>query len=380
MKFLIIASYPDSILRFRGALIQAIQDKGFEIHIVAPNLRDAPEVRQQLETLGYIVHDIFMQRTGVNILADAKTLRQLYILIRNLQPDYVMGYTIKPVIYGSIAAHYAKVPHRFALITGLGYTFQSIEPGQSRVSLFQKLIHWLYAYALKRVDVTFFQNSDDRTLFYQLGLLKEGAKSVVVNGSGVNILDYSITPIPYNDQQEIVMHFLLIARLLIDKGVREFAAAAKRIKAQYPHAQFSLVGWIDDNPNAIHQSELDEWVRGGYIEFLGKLMDVRPAIAESSVYVLPSYREGVPCTVLEAMAMARPVITTDAPGCRETVENGYNGFLVPIKSVDALVKAMEKFIAQPSLVTTMGTSARKMAEEKFDVHSVNQMMLKEMGL
>lgn len=210
-------------------------------------------------------------------------------------------------------------------------------------------------------------------------IIQPQSETVVVNGSGVSVHEYAVTPYPMSHQQPSV-HFLLIARLLGDKGVREYAQAAKMISEKYAHVHFSLVGWVDDNPDAIKQAELDEWITDQRLEFLGKLSDVRPAIAASSVYVLPSYREGTPRTVLEAMAMGRAIITTDAPGCRETVVDGLNGFLVPVKSVDALVQAMEKFIIQPELIQTMGIESRKVAENKFDVNAVNSVMLREMGL
>lgn len=165
-----------------------------------------------------------------------------------------------------------------------------------------------------------------------------------------------------------------------DKGVREYAQAAQKVKAEYPNAVFRLVGWIDDNPDAIAQHELDGWVDSGMLEFLGKLADVRPAIADCNVYVLPSYREGTPRTVLEAMAMGRPVITTDAPGCRETVADGDNGFLVPVQAVDELAAAMVQFIENPELVDKMGQRSRQVAEQKYDVHRVNEFMLAEMGI
>ncbi len=174
--------------------------------------------------------------------------------------------------------------------------------------------------------------------------------------------------------------FLLIARLLGDKGVREYVEAVRRIKARYPDVVFRLVGWIDENPNAIREQELNDWVSEGVVEYLGRLSDVRPAIADCTVYVLPSYREGTPRTVLEAMAMGRPIITTDAPGCRETVVDGENGFLVPVKAVDELVSAMEKFVLFPGLVEKMGRRSREIAEAKYDVNAVNAVMLREMGI
>jgi glycosyltransferase involved in cell wall biosynthesis len=172
----------------------------------------------------------------------------------------------------------------------------------------------------------------------------------------------------------------MISRLLGDKGVREYAEAALRVKEKYPKIEFVLVGWLDENPDSITQSELDKWVNRGVISFLGKLEDVREVIANCSVFVLPSYREGTPRTVLEAMAMGRAIITTDAPGCRETVIDGENGFLVPVKSVDDLEKSILKFIKQPGLAVSMGKRSREIAEVKYDVKKVNDIMLQEMGI
>lgn len=379
MKFLIIASYPASILAFRGALLQSIKDAGFQVYIVAPDFDHYFEEKKALQELGYHIHNIPMQRTGMNPAADAKTLLSLYRIMQSIKPDYVMGYTIKPVIYGSLAAKLAKVPHRFALITGLGYAFQGSEDKGYKKSNLQKVMHQLYSVALYSTQKVFFQNPDDQALFRKMGILKKSVPSKVVNGSGVNVSEYNTVDFPTINQVPIPK-FLLIARLLTAKGVREYAQAAAIIKDKYPQVQFDLVGWIDDNPDAIKQSELDEWVNRGLFNFLGKLTDVKSAIADCSIYVLPSYREGTPRTVLEAMAMGRAVITTDAPGCRETVIDGHNGYLVPVQDKDALAKAMEKFILDPGLIITMGQAARQIAQDKFDVDTVNQVMLKEMGL
>ncbi len=379
MKFLIIASYPASLLKFRGALIEALQNAGFEIHIAAPEFKNNFEIYDQLIALGYFVHDIPMQRTGTNPIADMQTLSALYFLMKDIKPSYVLGYTIKPVIYGALAAKLARIPHRFALITGLGYAFQEVDSQNYKKSNLQKLMHKLYAVALSSTHKVFFQNPDDEALFKTMRILKPTAQTTVVNGSGVDVSEYAVKPFPTINAQP-APKFLLIARLLGDKGIREYAQAAKIIKAKYPQAQFDLVGWIDDNPDTIQQHELDDWVRDGVFHFWGKLSDVQPAIEACSIYVLPSYREGTPRTVLEAMAMGRPIITTDAPGCRETVIDGYNGYLVPVKAVDKLVAAMEQFILDPQLIISMGAASRKLAEEKFDVHAVNQTMLEAMGI
>ena len=378
MKFLMICSFLPSVLNFRGKLLEAIADRGFEIHIMAPDLKSFPDETAKLRDLGYHVHWIPMHRTEANPIYDIKALLVIYRMIRKIHPNYVISYTIKPVIYGMLAAWLAKVPHRFALITGLGYAFQNVESGKR--SIFQRLVHGLYAQALKYAEKVFFQNPDDLKLFQQMQLLNVNKLTVVVNGSGVNVQDFNVMPLPVNEQGIVKASFLLIARLLGDKGVREYAEAARIIKAQYPETEFHLVGWIDDNPSAISQVELDTWIENKTLNYWGKLSDVRPAIAASSVYVLPSYREGTPRTVLEAMAMGRAVITTNAPGCRETVSNGVNGYLVAVKSVDDLVQAMQYFIKDPQLIAYMGQHSREIALNKYDVHHVNQHMMSEMKI
>jgi glycosyltransferase involved in cell wall biosynthesis len=370
MRFLLIAGFPDSLLHFRGALISALQSKGLQVHVAAPDLQDDSELRIRLQNLGIVVHSIPLQRTGMNPLADFKLLIHLWRLIRKVHPDYVLGYTIKPVIYGLIAAWLARAPRRFALITGLGYTFQ----GDGQRGLLRSLVQKLYGLALRCAHKVFFQNPDDEALFLSESILRSELSSIVLNGSGVDIAEYNLAPIPENTC------FLLIARLLGDKGVREYAEAARSLRTEYRNVTFALVGWIDENPGAIRQAELDNWTKDGVIEFLGRLSDVRPAIANASVYVLPSYREGTPRTVLEAMAMGRPIITTDAPGCRETVVNGDNGFLVPVKSVESLIEAMRRFIDDPKLAVSMGQRSRQIALIKYDVNKVNSKMLAEMGI
>jgi len=370
MRFLLVASFPDSLLLFRGPLIDALLEANQEVHVAAPDLSATTPVRVALEARGVSVHEIPLRRTGTNPVADARLTLHLIRLMSRIRPDRVLGYTIKPVIYGTLAATFARVPRRFALVTGLGYAFQ----GKGERGLLRSLVQWLYALALRNTHKVFFQNPDDESLFRTLELLPNNVPSCVVNGSGVDIAAFNVAPLPTNTR------FLLIARLLGDKGVREYVEAARRVRARYPEVIFSLVGWIDENPDAIRKDELDSWVKEGVVEYLGRLNDVRPAIANCSVYVLPSYREGTPRTVLEAMAMGRAIITTDAPGCRETVVDGDNGFLVPVKAVDKLVDAMLRFIEQPELTVCMGRRARQIAEEKYDVDRVNAVMLQEMGV
>ena len=213
MKFLMISSFLPSVLNFRGKLLEAIAAHGYEIHIMAPEFADFPEEQQKLQALGYHLHEIPMQRTGTNPLADLKLLKNLYQQIRHIQPDYVLSYTIKPVIYGTLASWLAKVPHRFALITGLGYAFQNVESGKH--SLFQKMVHGLYAQALKHSDKVFFQNPDDLKLFQDMHLLEADKLAVVVNGSGVNVQDFDVMPLPKNQQGQVKASHSFSSHLLI---------------------------------------------------------------------------------------------------------------------------------------------------------------------
>lgn len=373
-RFLLISGTSYSLVNFRGPLVQALISAGLDVHVAAPGLLEDMITRQQLEAWGAVAHDFPMQRNGLNPWRDALTLHALYRLMCKIRPEMMLSYTIKPVVYGLLAAWLARVPRRYALVTGLGYAFASQASGKR--ALVYQVVRRLYAAALNRADKVFFQNPDDNALFRELGILREKVPSQVLNGSGVDMNHFTVAPIPVGPPR-----FLLIARLLGDKGVRQYADAARRIKQRHPEIVFQLAGDIDSNPDTITQEELDTWIKEGSIDHLGWLNDVRPAIADCSVYVLPSYyREGTPRSVLEAMAMGRAVITTDAPGCRETVIEGDNGYLIPVRDVDALEAAMQAFIDTPALVQTMGRRSYEIAKDRYDVHKVNAVMLKTMQI
>ncbi len=218
-----------------------------------------------------------------------------------------------------------------------------------------------------------FQNPDDRALFVERKLTPIG-KTHLVAGSGIDLNLFHPTPFPDTP------HFLLKARLIAEKGIREYVAAAQIVKQEFPRAVFTLAGYHVYHLAGIPQQEREEWEKAGFVDFVGQVEDVRPLIAKSSVYVLPSYREGLPRTVLEAMAMGRAIITTEAPGCRETVQPGINGFLVPVRQVEPLVEAMREFCRNPELVPTMGLASREMAVDRFDVKKVNAEIMQIMGL
>lgn len=376
-RFLMIASFPDSLVTFRGCLLDALRVSGCEVHVASPDIGSDSRARAYLESRGIIVHAIPLQRTGLNPIRDLRTVYRLYRLMRDLRPDAILGYTIKPVVYGTLAGWLAGVPKRFVMITGLGYAFTGNEENglKGRRRLLSWLVNVLYKVALTGTHRIFFQNGDDLLLFRALNLLPPQVPHQVVNGSGIDIDEYRVVQPPPEP-----LSFLLIARLLVNKGVREFAQAARLVRQEHPDVRFRLVGWLDANPDSITRQELDAWIDAGDIEFLGRLCDVKPAIADCSVYVLPSYREGTPRTVLEAMAMGRAVITSDAPGCRETVVDNINGFLVPVRDPVALAQAMIRFIHNPSLVRTQGLKSRTRAVDKYDVRRVNNDLLVGMGI
>lgn len=373
MTILIIASHAGSLRIFRGALIEALLSKGLGVHAAAPGLVAGDATFGWLRKRGVTCHDIALARTGLNPIADLRTLAGLVRLMRRLRPQIVLAYTIKPVIWGLLAARMAAVPKRVALITGLGYAFVGTARGKrARV---RWLASRLYARALRQATLVVFQNPDDRDDLRNWGVLPAGVRSVLVKGSGVDTGAFS--PAPFVDAPP---RFLMIARLVGDKGVREYAQAAAWLRARNPQAGFHLVGPLDPSPDGIPEAEVRGWQEAGHLVWHGAAHDVRPDIAASHVYVLPSYREGMPRTVLEALAMGRPVITTDVPGCRETVRDGVNGFLVPARDVSALATAMERFICAPDRVARMGGEARRITVETFDVRQVNAAMLEAMDL
>ena len=379
-RILVIGGNVHSLVLFRGDMIQQMVEEGNEVFAMAPATDLEGEaanlltklVAEKLQTLGVPYLPIPLNRTGVNPLKDLHTIGWLSRKMNEIEPDVVLSYTMKPVIYGSIAARMAGVRNVFSMITGLGYVFT----GDSfRQRVLAQIVIVLYKLALGFNKKIYFMNPDDLNLFRQLKIVAGGKKTVMINGSGVNVERYSFKP----PQTETVI-FLIIARLLWDKGIGEFVSAARLLKEKYPEVRWQIVGPFDNNPSAIHREDVAKWQEDGLIEYMGATEDVRPYLEKASVYVLPSYREGTPRSVLEAMAMGRPVITTDAPGCRETVIDGVNGFLVPVRDKVALAEAMEKFILDKNLMAEMGKKGREIAESRYDVHKVNLSILRPMEL
>lgn len=368
-RIIVLVSFAESLINFRGRLLREMVEKGHKVLAFAPEA--SLQIQDKLNGIGVEYRNISIDRRGLNPIKDLLTICRLVFIFRKESPDMILGYTIKPVIYGSLAGRIAGVPHIFSMITGLGYTFSQ---GRLKEKLLGAIVRFLYKMSIRVNTRVFFQNPDDRDIFRQYGLLRSFEQAVLVNGSGVDVDVFHPVPFPEN------ISFLLIARLIEEKGIPDYVKAARIVKDKHPQSKFRLVGWIDEGPNVISKPDLDSWVKDGTIEYLGKLDDVRTAITNTSVYVLPSYHEGTPRTVLEAMSMGRPIITTDAPGCRETVNHGENGFLVPVRDPIALAEAMERFIKEPELIPKMGKRSREIAEEKYDVNKVNAVILKNIGL
>ena len=369
-KVLLLGSFSKSLLAFRGHFIRRLIEEDHDVVAAAPSMDE--EVAETLRQWGARSHEVPMERTGVNPVQDLQTLWALHRLFEWEKPDIFLGYTIKPVVYGLLAAWLADVPSRYALITGVGTAFT--DGAGKKQYMLQIVASMLYRLSLSKCHRAIFQNPDDAYLFCARRLVGGPEQVALVNGSGVDLDAYQPAPLPEEPS------YLMISRLLRNKGVVEYVQAARRIKRLHPRARFRLVGGLDEGPAAISAREVEEWICDGYVEYLGYMDDVRPALADANVYVLPSYREGTPRTVLEAMAMGRPVVTTDVAGCRQTVEPGENGFLVPPRDVEALVRGMTHFIGEPDMVQTMGRKSREIARERFDVEEVTEGLMRMLEL
>ena len=369
-KVVLIAHDAPWLLNFRAPLIRALKAAGSEVVVFAPGRH--PEVRANLLSLGADYRAYALQRVGLDPRADLRTLAQLTRLLRQERPSHVLTTAVKPSIYGMLAARLAGVPNTFALITGLGYAFSGRSPRQRRLA---GLIAGLYRASLRGATRVFVQNPDDRDVLLARRVVR-ASRLEIVNGSGVDLAHYPPRPLPAGP-----VTFLMIARLLREKGVGEYLEAARLLRGRASRPfRAVLIGPFDRNPGAFTPQALQAAQDAGTVEYLGELADVRSALRAAHAFVLPSYREGTPRSTLEALATGRAVITTDAPGCRETVRDGVNGLLVPVGDARALAGAMERLLDDPQRLSDMGARSLALAREKYDVHKVNAQMLRAMGL
>lgn len=355
-KALIVSNTAFSIVNFRMGLMDMIRQKGFDVHTVCR----PDESIEKLKSEGYPVIPIKnLSRKGRNPVQDIRLFMELFRIFYREKPDLVLTFRAKPVIYGSIAAALTGAS-TISVIAGLGYLFINN-------NFSSRIVKLLYRCGLYFSTRVVFYNRDDTDLFVSKRLV-DPSKTVLIPGSGIDTDTFSpsfCTAKLKTGNNHCV--FLIISRILVDKGIIEFVEAAQRVRQKYPHTEFHLLGPIDHgNPTGIHEQTLREWEKEKGVEYLGKTDDVRPYICASDVVVLPSYREGTPKSLLEGMAMAKAIITSDAPGCNHVVDNGINGYVVPIKNADALAEAMIRYIElSPEEKQEMGNKSREKAVKEF---------------
>lgn len=383
-----------TLICHRGSLLKAFRARGLDIVAVAAD--EDERAAAYLEDLGGRYEPVRMSRSGLNPFKDLLTFFDLWKLCRRERPDYFFGYTIKSVIYGALAARLAGVKRVDVLIPGLGYGFTP--DGTFKQWLVERVISFLYWIVLSRVDRVYLQNHDDEALLRERRILSDSTPSSVTLGSGVALDEY-----PYDALEgklgavDDKLRFVLVSRLLRAKGIEEYVEAARLVKRVHPEWEFDLVGPMDPGPDGVDEGSVKLWESEGVINYRGETKDVRPFLRDAHVFVLPTYyREGVPKSTLEALALGRPVVTTDAVGARETVEltlegwrqreagevvmEGQNGFLVEPKNSVALADALERVAASSERLVSFGAEGRRLAEERFDVRRVNGLVMKGMGL
>jgi glycosyltransferase involved in cell wall biosynthesis len=359
--FAIIGADTGSLIGFRGHLMTTLVKDGYQVHAIGPQ----PSAGQQawFKKRGIAFHSIRIARNSLSPLRDIALYFELRKILRRIKPATLLSYMIKPTVFGIPAATAAGVPYRYALVNGLGYAFTE-RHGSLSWTLVNRVARLLYRNSLKRTSGVMFQNPDDAALFSELKLIPAATRRKIVNGSGVDIDYFAPAPLPAEPR------FLMAARLLRDKGIAEYIAAAQTVRKSHPKATFHLVGPKDPNPSGFPFEEIMKAHDAGDIVYHDAVDDIRPLIAQSRVYVLPSYREGTPRSVLEAMSMGRPIITTSAPGCRETVINGNNGLIVKPRDHVSLAEAMQHLIDNPADCERMGQTSRAIAARKYDVRVV----------
>ena len=367
-KFVLISPKNRSAYNFRGDLINDIQEKGYEVVVTGPN----QEGVDKIQALGARFIEVPIDKNGLNPFADIAYCFKLCKILKKEKADATMGYTIKPVIYGSIAAWMDGVKNRTAMVTGAGYLFAS-KTWKARI--IKMLSFVLYRIGLSSAQKVIFQNIDDLNEFVDNRLVRKG-KCYVVNGSGVNMKKY--TPSDYPN----VPSFFFIVRLVNAKGVMDFVKAAEIVKKTYPQSRFMILGKLEKNlPDAITEEDLMPYVNSGTVELFPETDNIAQYYAMTSVFVLPTaYREGTPRVILEALASARAVITTFTPGCKETVIDGQNGFFVPTHNPQAVAEKIKYFIEHPQEIERMGRMSLELCKNKYEVSIINKQMLEIMEL
>lgn len=371
-RILLACSDANSLQNFRGRLIASLRSQGHDVIAVAPGFR--PAVADWCKSLGVVMEPTSLDNQSLNPFRDIAVIGQLVQIIRRHRPDVVMGYTHKPALYTAFAAKLAGVPRVTMMVTGMGFGF---EPGEGLArKIIPAITRTLFRCGCAVSETIIFHNGDNRDFFLSEGLLKQPSKAVVVGGSGVDLTYF--TSLPFESVANDEITFLLVARIVRYKGIMEYARAAEALRIRYPKARFLLAGYHDSNPLAYSD---EEWrFIQQQVDYLGPSDDVRSLYRRAHVYVLPSYGEGMPRTVLEAMASGRPIVTTDTYGCRDTVREGVNGHLAPIQEWQSLADAMGRFVSGNSSYRSMGEASLERVRRLFDVEQVNRDMAAALGV
>lgn len=371
LHIVVLGAQPEWLSGLRGPMIRDFLARGHRV--TAIGAEEMADVRAALEAWGanYVVVPI--RRAGLNPVLDIAAVVQLLRALRRLKPDLLFAYTVKPIVFGMPIGWAAGIKRRYAMITGRGYAFQ---PGAEISRSVARLIATsLYKIGLRFADGILFHNEDDKAMFRAHRLIGARTRAKRIWGSGIDLEHHHVEPLPDGPTT-----FLMVGRLIADKGVREFVAAAEAVKLRHPDVQFRIVGPTDASPNGVTGAEIARWKEVGAVEYVGPVKDVRPEIAACHVLVLPSYAEGLPRSVLEAMAAGRPVITTDAPGCADTVVDGVTGYCVPARNAQAIAEAMEACIASPTFIASAGAEGRSRAVSHFDVVKINADIAEFLGI
>ena len=367
LKIIIVGAYPESILNFRGDLINDLLR--INSNVVTVSNEPSKEQLKILNNKGITQFNVPFQRSSINPFNEILCLVKLINILRKEKPDCVIAYTIKPVIWTGIATFFQSNIKFFPLITGLGFAFG--EGGLFR-NFIKIIAIFLYKISLKKATKVIFQNMHNKKQFTNLNIVKEN-NSKVINGSGVNLDYYYFNKYKVNSPY---INFLMIARLLLDKGIIEFLNAAKIVKNNHPNANFVLVGGTENSKNSVSIELINKFQEKGIIKYDGHVSDVREHIKKCSVFVLPSYHEGMSRSIQEALSIGRPILTTNVPGCRETVIEGENGWLVKKGEITELAEKMIWFIENEDNILKMGEKSREICEQKFNVKKINNDIIK----
>lgn len=372
MKIVALSSLSWSLINFRGNLLQDMVRGGHEVVACAPD--EDEEVRLELARWGVRLCRVPLARASLNPIKDFMSLIGYVRLLFAERPQAIIAYTQKPIVLGGLASRLFRRTRLFVLMSGLGYIYGS---DTDKRPVLRSLVSRLYRFAVARAEVIFVFNSDDRATMTENSIIRNDHRVVQVPGSGVDTNRFAFAPIPSGPPV-----VLMIARLMRDKGVHEFVTAAHIIQQRLPEVRFQLVGRVEkENPTGISLEEIEHWSRSGLIELIGETRDVRPFLRSAHLFVLPSwYREGLPRTILEALSIGRPVITTNLPGCREAIVEGENGWLVAPRDSQALAAAISTALCDPGRLSEMGKSARRTAETVYEVGAVNRLLIREMRL